>query len=64
MALSRLRDYPLPAVWRRLRPCTGWDAFIGDREVYLHYRLIGDDIVIYRVADGRRDYPGLFKKMK
>ena len=64
-ALSRLRDYPLSgrlaqdeALYRM-----GCRLLVIGKYICI-YRLIGDDIVVYRVADGRRDYPSLFKKMK
>lgn len=65
MALSRLRDYPLSGrlaqdeVLYRL----GCRLLVIGKYICI-YRLVGNDIVIYRVADGRRDYPSLFKKMK
>ena len=55
MALSRLRDYPLSgrlaqdeALYRM-----GCRLLVIGKYICI-YRLIGDDIVIYRVADGRR----------
>lgn len=60
--MEQLRRFPLsgPPIRDELLSCAGYRCILAGKYLVI-YRLLGDTVVVYHIADGRTDYPKLLK---